>query len=289
MNSVQSRLLAATGAVALCFVPISAHAATSAPAAVHAEDEAESTSAPEGAEKNETADEVEESTEEAPAETEPTPEGEATSDDEATSTEDVAEQTAEPRTAEDEPEVGQEAEDGEVSDEDEFGEEGIPADDPDFWAQYLSGEGFEGVQCFTEFGSGPTYELTEAAEPGTDWLLIVLASNDDGGIFDIISEPQVGEVFSLEGDDGAEATLAAVVVCQANLNMSDVDPDVVLDDLDGEGNAITEEEVFAAGPKVETDVPAGGSNGGLGAIVGLSALLMGAGGVVASRRLASRR
>jgi len=144
------------------------------------------------------------------------------------------------------------------------------------------------VQCYTEFGSGPTYELTDAAELATDWLLIVLASDDERGIFDIISQPQVGEVFSLEGEDGSQATLSAVVLCQADLDMSDVQPDAVLDDVDGEGTAVTEEAVSAAGPKVETDVPAPGSNGGLGAIVGLSALLMGAGGVVASRRLASR-
>ena len=187
------------------------------------------------------------------------------------------------------------AEDEAVEDEGEFGEDGVPADDPDFWENYLTDEGFVGVGCFTEFGSAQTYELTQAPDPGTDWLLIVLASDDDGGIFDIISEPQVGEVFSLEDEDGSQATLVAAVLCQAELDMSDTsatsDTDVeeAIDDLNGEGNAVTEEAVSVAGPAVETDMPATtNGNSGLGAMVGLSALLMGAGGVVASRRLASR-
>ncbi len=148
-----------------------------------------------------------------------------------------------------------------------------------------------GVGCFSEFGSALTYELTEAADPGTGWLLIVLASDDDGDIFDIFDifdEPQVGEVFSLEDENGSQATLSAVVLRQAELDMSDVDPEEVIDELNGEGNAVIEEVVSAAGPKVETDVPLTGGNSGLGVIAGLSALLMGAGGLVASRRLASR-
>ncbi len=267
MNSVQSRLLAATGAVALCFVPVAAQAASPHSAAVHAQgqsqDEAAETAAPEG-----------EGTQDSAVET---------SSDEAVQTGqgDDADQTGVPNATEGEAEP-------EANEDGEFGEDGVPADDPNFWEDYLGGEGFMGVQCVTEYGSAPTYELTEAADPGTDWLLIVLASDDEGGIFDIISEPQVGEVFSLENENGSQATLSAVVLCQADLDMSDADPEEVIEDLDGEGNAVTEEAVSAAGPKVETDVPATGGDSGLGAIVGLSALLMGAGGVVASRRWASR-
>lgn len=74
MDSAQSRLLAATGAVARCFVPVFAHAVTPVrPAAVHAQDDAEMTSAPEDGEDQETTDEEEEPTEESSADDSETP------------------------------------------------------------------------------------------------------------------------------------------------------------------------------------------------------------------------
>lgn len=279
MNTVQSRLLAATGAVALCFVPVAAQAAPPTATAVHVQDgdEAKETGSPEAEEPESEEAEDGGADQEAPA-------------DEAQTTADVTEAEADSAARTVSPDAAQDTADesaGETT-EDEFGEDGVPADDADFWEEYLSSEGFVGVGCFTEFGSASTYELTEAADPGTDWLLIVLASDDDGGIFDIVSEPQVGEVFSLQSENGSPATLVAAVLCQADLDVSDVDAEDVVDDLDGEGTAVTEETVPVAGPKVETDVPAAGGDSGLGAIVGLSALLMGAGGVVASRLIARR-
>ncbi len=87
----------------------------------------------------------------------------------------------------------------------------FPPTTPTCGLSHLSGEGFTSVACFTEFGSAPTYESTEAPDPGTDWLIIVLAS-DDGGIFDIIGKLQVGQVFSLEDENGSQATLSAAVL-----------------------------------------------------------------------------
>ncbi len=248
MNAGQARLLATTAVVALCMAPAAAHAGSTSAVVIQAQDDAAETEAPGEDDAKVTSEPIEGTDAEGEEENSRDEEGE----DAQVTSDDSSDETQSDETAGDEPV------------EDEFDEDfDIPAGDPTFWEDVLTDEGFSTVSCAFESVNSTIFELTEEPPAGTGWLLLVALADidEDFGIYDVFDEPHVGEAFALVDQDDVELPLSGVVLCSADLEASDGDAGVIVDELGGSGGEVIA-DVATPGPAVETDVPAPSKNPG---------------------------